>query len=109
MGNRSYIVINNPDEPEATISLYGHHSAEDNLTAVRNVLGRTDRIGDHAYLTAQLFYEFASIGWYDGEIGFGIMAGDVSDDTDNPTVFVNSKTGGYVYQDEFNSEFVRTR
>lgn len=109
MGNRAYIVINDPDVPEATISLYGHYSGEDNLTAVRAVLDRTDRLGDHSYLTAQLFYEFASIGWYDGEIGFGIMAGDMSDDSDNPTVYVNSKTGGYIYKDEFVSEFVKGR
>jgi hypothetical protein len=74
MGNRSAIIIES-ERFITPITLYGHWSGSDNLTAVANVLGRTDRIGDPSYLTAQLFYEFAvRLGNYDGNLSFGIDA-----------------------------------
>jgi hypothetical protein len=87
--------------------LYGHWSGEDNLTAVQSVMERTTRIGDTAYLVAQLFWEFARLGNYDGELSFGITAGHIGDEawTDSPTVYVEADTGAYrcdgvTYNDE---------
>lgn len=97
MGNRATIVINST-EFDTPISLYGHWSGETNLTAVQNVIQRTDRIGDAQYLTAQLFYEFAiNLGGYDGQLSFGIGAYDAINDLydDVPTVYVNADTGEY--------------
>lgn len=93
MGNRAVITV---VSKESTISLYGHWSGETNLTAVRNVLARTDRIGDASYLTAQLFWEFANLGGYDGGLSFGITEGTYEADwLDVPTVIVNADTGEY--------------
>lgn len=99
MGNRAVITIKS-DEGE--ISLYGHWSGDDNLTAVRSVLARTDRIGNPSYLTAQLFHEFAVVrGGFDGGLGFGITIGDIDGDwLDVPTVIVNAETGEYCLEGE---------
>jgi hypothetical protein len=99
MGNRSVITV---VSSEATVSLYGHWAGETNLEAVRNVLSRTDRIGNHDYLTAQLFHEFAvNLGNYDGTLGYGITAGEYESDwLDNPTVIVNAETGEYCLEGE---------
>jgi hypothetical protein len=104
MGNRSLIVVeNNTDDTQITI--YGHWSGTENLTAVRNVLSTTGRVGD-CYLVAELFYEFAvALGGFSG-VGygsFGIWAGKRGDDegwTDAPTIYVNQDTGEYRYEDE---------
>jgi len=108
MGDRSAIVVN-AKEFKTPITFYGHWSGDDNLTAVKNVLARTGRIGDVSYLTAQLFYEFAKLGNYDGELSFGIdtFGDDPSDVMDNSTVFVNADTGEYTYEGDTHTEFVK--
>lgn len=98
MGDRAYIVIKTGASELDTLSIYGHWAGSSNLEAVKNVLGRTDRIGDHAYLTAQIFHEWAvKLNGYEGGTGFGIMAGD-GDEEENPTVYVNADNGSYTYQ-----------
>lgn len=99
MGYRSHITIVSKDADP--ITLYGHWSNTLNEQAVRNVLARTDRIGDHAYLTAQIFWEFAQLSCYDGEIGLGIWAG-TSEGVwfDAPTIIVNADTGEYCREGE---------
>lgn len=99
MGNRAFIQIDS-ERFELPILLYGHWSGEDNLTAVRNVLGRTDRVGQPDYLTAQIFYEFAiALGQYDGALSFGISPGVLGsgDWQDVEPVYVNADTGEYRY------------
>lgn len=98
MGDRSAIIIES--ERFATpITLYGHWSGRDNITAVASVLETTDRVGDPSYLTAQLFYKFAvELGKYDGNLSFGIDAfgGDPLDTDkamDNDTIIVNADKG----------------
>lgn len=116
MGDRSIIQISSK-EFQTPISLYGHWSGTDNIEAVKNVLARTGRIGDPSYLTAQIFYEFAKLGEYDGEYSFGIDAfgGEpakpdfMSFANNNPTVFVNADTGEYTYQGELHTEFVKQK
>ena len=113
MGDRSYIQITSKDF-KTPISLYGHWSGTDNLEAVKNVLARTGRIGDPSYLTAQIFYEFAKLGNYDGEYSFGIDAFGYEPDkpafmsfsNNNWTVYVNADTGEYTYKGEVHTEFV---
>jgi hypothetical protein len=103
MGNRAVIAIQQDEtERDNFVLLYGHYSGGDNLNAVLNTLRRTDRIGDPAYLTAQIFYEFARMGDYNGELGFGIYQGtkNAIDETDNPAVFVNPYNGVITYQGE---------
>ena len=110
MGDRSLIQVESKGF-KAPITLYGHWSGEDNLLAVRNVLTRTDRIGDANYLTAQLFYEFAvNLGGYTGELSFGIDAYGSSDTeiwVDNDTVVVNADTGEYSVNGEVFTEFAK--
>jgi hypothetical protein len=96
MGNR--VVIQVQSEQFLTpINLYGHWAGSHALTAVRTVLARTGRIGDPSYLTAQLFYEFARQGNYDGELSFGIDAfgSDLGDTNDNDNIYVNADDGSY--------------
>jgi len=103
MGNRAVIAIQQDEtDGDNFVLLYGHYSGGDNLNAVLNTLRRTDRIGDPAYLTAQIFYEFAKMGDYNGELGFGIYQGNRNaiDETDNPAVFVNPYNGVITYQGE---------
>lgn len=107
MGDRAVITI---VSKQATISLYGHHAGTTNLEAVRNVLGRTDRIGDPVMLTGQLFHEFAVVlGNYDGTMGYGIGEGSWEDEwLDNPTVIVNADNGEYCIEgEESQTEFAR--
>ena len=95
MGNRSLIIIES-EQFQTPITLYGHWSGAENLAAVAEVLGKTDRIGDPSYLTAQIFWEFAKLGNYDGEYSFGIDtfgADGVDNAMDNPTIYVNADTG----------------
>lgn len=106
MGARSVIVISTGASELDTVSLYGHWAGEDNLTAVRNVLARTRRIGDISYLTAQIFHEFTKLGGYEGVDGFGIWAG-TADEEDYPTVYLDSDTGVYQYNGETFEEFKR--
>jgi hypothetical protein len=96
MGNRVTIQIQSK-EFLTPINLYGHWAGSHALTAVRTVLARTGRIGEPDYLTAQLFYEFARQGEYDGELSFGINAygSDSVDDGDNPAIYVNADNGEY--------------
>jgi hypothetical protein len=103
MGDRSHIVIRG-DDPKQTITLYGHWAGTTNIDAVRSVMSRTKRTNDIAYLTAELFYEFAVVeGKYTG-VGFGsygMWAGD--DDgawADNPSVYVNSVDNTFEYEGE---------
>lgn len=101
MGNRAVIAIQQDETDENNfVLLYGHHSGGDNLNAVLETMKRTSRIGDPAYLTAQIFYEFARFGDYNGELGFGIYTGgrEAIDETDNPAVFVNPYNGVITYQ-----------
>lgn len=108
MGNRAYIQIESK-RLEMPIILYGHWSGEDNLTAVRNVLSRTDRIGDPSYLVAQIFYEFAvTLGNYDGHLSFGIESGFLAGGewADVPNVYVNADTGEYHCDGVSYGEFV---
>ncbi len=95
MGDRSAIVIHS-ERYKTPITLYGHWSGEQNIEAVQNVLARTGRVGDPSYLTAQIFWEFAKLGNYDGEYSFGIDtfgADGVDNAMDNPTIYVNADTG----------------
>jgi hypothetical protein len=95
MGNRAYIEIDSKNLP-VPLYLYGHWSGEDNLTAVQNVLARTDRVGDPEYLTAQIFHEFAqTLGAYDGKLGFGIGVGAVGAVGNVPTIYLDADTGKY--------------
>lgn len=97
MGNRAYIEVQSNLLTEPVI-IYGHYSGEDNLTAVQNVLARTDRVGDPSYLAAQIFYEFSvTLGKYDGGLGFGIYTGSLNGDewANVPSVVVNADTGEF--------------
>lgn len=99
MGDRSAIIIESK-RFQTPITIYGHWSGETNVLAVQNVLARTGRVGDPSYLTAQLFWEFAQLGQYDGELSFGIDAfGGTPQETDkamdNATIIVNADTGEY--------------
>lgn len=108
MGNRAYIVVKTSDNPADTVSLYGHWAGDNNLTAVRSVLARTDRLGDIVHLTGQLFYEFAVVlGGFDGELGYGIEVGENIYDGDNPAVVVDADTGEYWYDGERYTEYAR--
>ena len=96
MGNRSNIVIRETEtQTDNFLILYSHWGGDDNLIAVENVLKRTDRIGDSAYLSAQIFYEFTKLGNYDGGLGYGMWVGgwESVDETDNPAVIVDADTG----------------
>ena len=102
MGNRASIIVESK-QFATPIRLYGHWSGEDNLTAVKNVIERTDRVGDPDYLTAQLFYEFAiQLGNYDGRLSFGIGAYDdpLNIEEDTLAVIVNADTGKYHLEGE---------
>ena len=95
MGDRSAIVIHS-ERYKTPITFYGHWSGEQNIEAVKNVLARTGRVGDPSYLTAQIFWEFAKLGNYDGEYSFGIDTfgvDGVDSLMDNPTIYVNADTG----------------
>lgn len=94
MGDRSAIVVVS-EQFQTPITFYGHWSGEQNITAVNNVLARTGRVGDPSYLTAQIFWEFARLGSYDGELSFGIdtFGSDPSGGMDNETIWVNADTG----------------
>lgn len=97
MGDRSAIVIHS-EQYKTPITFYGHWSGEQNIEAVKNVLARTSRVGDPSYLTAQIFWEFAKLGNYDGELSFGIDtfgADGLGSLMDNPTIYVNADTGQY--------------
>jgi hypothetical protein len=110
MGNRAFIQIDS-NLFEMPIVFYGHWSGSENLEAVRNVLSRTDRIGDPSYLSAQIFHEF-SVGLrdYDGGLGFGISVGVVGSGewADTDTIYVNADTGEYRLGDKVYSEFTIT-
>lgn len=96
MGNRATIAIQQDETPNSEfVILYGHWAGDYALQAAQNVLDKTDRIGDPTYLTAQLFWEFATLGDYSGELGYGIYTGDkeAAETDDNPPVFVNPYTG----------------
>jgi hypothetical protein len=96
MGNRSHIIIRETKtQTDNFLILYSHWGGEDNWAAVKNVLAKTDRIGDHAYLAAQLFYEFTQLGDYVGTTGFGIWVGGLEslDESDNFAVVVDTDTG----------------
>lgn len=109
MGNRAYIQVDSARLSESVL-LYGHWSGEDNLVAVRNVLARTDRVGDPTYLTAQLFWEFTRLANYDGDLGFGIDVGTMANDVygNVPTVYVNADSGIYFYDGVTYEEYART-
>lgn len=101
MGNRGNIVIRETKtQTDNFLILYSHWYGEENFAAARNVVMRTDRIGDSAYLSAQLFYEFARLGNYEGNLGFGLWVGDFSsvDETDNPAVIIDADTGDITYK-----------
>jgi hypothetical protein len=103
MGHRSNIVIRETaSQKDNFVILYGHWAGDDNLTAVRNVLEKTDRIGDSTYLTAQIFHEFTRLGNYDGGLGFGLWVGDMEtiDEADNPAVIIDCDTGAITYKGE---------
>ncbi len=107
MGNRAYIQVESKSL-EMPVIFYGHWSGDENLTAVRNVLARTTRIGDASYLTAQIFYEFAFVlGGYTGELGFGIETGRLSGGewADVPNVIVNADSGEYSVDNEIHLEY----
>ena len=104
MGDRSFIVVESASFV-APVNFYGHWSGTDNVTAVTNVLARTDRVGDPNYLTAQIFHEFATLGGYDGNLSFGIDAsGYLSGDewANNDTIYVNADTGETQMEQPFN-------
>lgn len=103
MGNRSLIIIRSASMPTNTeIRLYGHWAGDSNFQAVKNVVDRTDRIGDPDYLTAQLFHEFSvEFGAYDGTLGYGISIAEQGSSEgwiDSPSVIVNADFGHYEYE-----------
>jgi hypothetical protein len=103
MGDRSNIVIRETaSQKDNLVILYGHWAGDSNLTAVINVLEKTDRIGDSTYLTAQIFHEFTQLGNYDGGLGYGLWVGDMDtiDETDNPAVIVDADNGAITYKGE---------
>lgn len=103
MGDRSNIVIKETEtQTDNFLILYSHWGGDQNLKAVRNVMRKTDRVGDVAYLSAQLFWEFSQMGGYDGVLGYGIFVGDMDsiDESDNPAVIVNAETGQVFYNGE---------
>jgi hypothetical protein len=105
MGNRSLIIIRSESMPTNTeIRLYGHWAGDDNFHAVKNVVDRSDRIGDPDYLTAQLFHEFAvAFGAYGGDLGYGISVAEIGSNEgwiDSPTVYLNADYGYYEYEGE---------
>jgi hypothetical protein len=108
MGNRSYIQIDSK-QLQTPIIFYGHWSGDDNLTAVKNVLARTTRIGDPTYLAAQIFFEFATLGNYDGELSFGIDTGHLAGEewANVPNVVVDADSGLYSLGDKVYTEFVQ--
>lgn len=110
MGDRSFIQVSSRDFL-TPIMFYGHWSGDTNLQAVRNVLERSGRIGDPSYLSAQIFYEFAKLGEYDGELSFGIdsFGNNPESVADNPTVFVDADSGEYTYRGVVHDEFTRTK
>lgn len=110
MGDRSFIQVSSRDFL-TPITFYGHWSGDTNLQAVRNVLERSGRIGDPSYLSAQIFYEFAQLGNYDGELSFGIdsFGNNPESVADNPTIFVDADTGEYTYRGVVHDEFTRTK
>jgi hypothetical protein len=111
LGNRSAIVVESKDF-KTPVTFYGHWSGEENVEAVRNVLSTTDRIGDVSYLTAQIFYEFAKLGNYDGKLSFGIDAyGAEGVDVlmDSATIYVNADTGEYRLNGVTSDEFAKTK
>lgn len=91
MGDRSIIRITSRHW-EAPITLYGHFAGDLNITAVKNVMEYTARVGDPSYLTAQLFAEFSTLGHYTGEGGFGIGQGEIWE-TENPPVVIDGDRG----------------
>ena len=96
MGNRSNIVIRETaTQRDNCLILYSHWGGDDNLTAVEYVLRKTDRIGDSAYLSAQIFHEFTKLGGYHGGLGYGLWVGHIDDidETDNAAVIVDADTG----------------
>lgn len=103
MGDRSLIIIRSASMPANTeIRLYGHWAGDSNFLAVKNVVNRTDRIGDPDYLTAQLFHEFSvEFGAYDGNLGYGISIAEQGSSEgwiDSPTVYLNADFGEYEYE-----------
>lgn len=108
MGNRAWIQISS-QQFETPISLYGHWSGEDNLTAVIKTLENTDRIGDPSYLTAQIFFHFTELAGYEGGTGFGISTGEAPAYDNVDTVYVDADTGEYTYQDEVYRDFVENK
>ena len=109
MGDRSSIYITSKNLPKP-IQIYGHWSGEDNAKATAIVLSKTSRLGDHAYLTAQLFYQFAIVqGGYTGELGFGISSvNDLTNSDDHPAIYLNADNGEIEYggMDYTKTEFV---
>lgn len=107
MGDRSSIIVKSLQFPLA-IQFYGHWSAEQNVTAVTNVLSTTQRVGDAGYLAAQLFHEFSAVlGGYQGvasQTGYGIYVIpkglDMAIGDDNPTVTVNADDGTVEFMGE---------
>lgn len=104
MGDRSLIVMRD-NSSDLEIVMYGHWSGTENLTAVRNILSKTGRIGD-CYLVAEIFHEFSVVlaGYTGLDFGsFGIYAAQKGFDegwTDAPTIYVNVDTGEYEYEGE---------
>lgn len=106
MGDRSSIVIRSK-QFATPISFYGHWAGTSHIEAVRNVLARTDRVGDANYLAAQIFWEFAvNLNQYDGKLSFGIGAFENTDDTwdNHPSVYVDADTGEIEYAGEDEDE-----
>lgn len=108
MGNRVSIIVESKDFL-TPIELYGHWGGDYAIDVVRDVLANTDRIGDPAYLTAQLFWQFGKRGGYDGRLSFGISAfGAGHNWNDNPNIIVNADTGEYCIEgNESITEFAR--
>ena len=102
MGMRSHIVVESKYADPITI--YSHWGGDANHQAVMDVLEVTDRIGDPAYLTAQLFHRFADLSAYDGKLGMGLMAGKDVFDADVPTLYVNADLGTYLVGKSFELE-----
>ncbi len=95
MGNR--ITITLQDAYNNATSVYAHWLGDDAYDIVKSVLETTDRIGDDAYLSAQIVHALMAQGFSEADgTGIGIEAGtrDPLWD-DNEPMFVRTTTGEY--------------
>lgn len=95
MGNRITVVLQ--DAYNNATSVYAHWLGDSAYDTVKTVLATTDRIGDDAYLSAQIIHALMAEG-YDIKAGTGIGIESGTRDPlwdDNDPMFVRTTTGEY--------------